>query len=311
VDLKWLEDFLILAELRNFTQAAEARYVTQPAFSRRIKALEAWVGTPLIDRSTYPVALTPAGEDFLEVVREYVSGLLRSRTDLRERFAEHESVLVWIMPGSLSATFFPGWWRRFSPLLPSLRIKIIAQKLLDASHSLELGAGHLMLFYRHAAMPPSLEPDRFESIEVGVEQLVPVSAPDDYGRARFSLDDAGDVPIPFITPGQDTIISRIVDQIVERNGSVVSFDTVYENANADSLRTEVVAGRGLARLPSRLVQAQLGSGALVAAGDVAWEEPLGIWMYRAIKAHHPAVPKLWQAIIDERNEDYSESASSE
>jgi len=37
-----------LAERRNFSRAAEARHVTQPAFSRRIRALEDWVGTPLV-----------------------------------------------------------------------------------------------------------------------------------------------------------------------------------------------------------------------------------------------------------------------
>jgi LysR family transcriptional regulator, hypochlorite-specific transcription factor HypT len=35
MELNWLEDFLALAERRNFSRAAEARHVTQPAFSRR------------------------------------------------------------------------------------------------------------------------------------------------------------------------------------------------------------------------------------------------------------------------------------
>ncbi|MEI8632051.1 LysR family transcriptional regulator [Vibrio sp. PP-XX7] len=40
IETKWLQDFLTLAELKNFSHAAEARNVTQPAFSRRIKSLE-------------------------------------------------------------------------------------------------------------------------------------------------------------------------------------------------------------------------------------------------------------------------------
>src|SRR5574337_230523 len=64
MELKWLEDFLSLAETGSFSRSAEQRHVTQPAFSRRIRALESWLGVALIDRSTYPTTLTPAGEAF-------------------------------------------------------------------------------------------------------------------------------------------------------------------------------------------------------------------------------------------------------
>ena len=40
LDLEWLEDFLALAETGNFSRAAEARAIAQPAFSRHIRALE-------------------------------------------------------------------------------------------------------------------------------------------------------------------------------------------------------------------------------------------------------------------------------
>jgi DNA-binding transcriptional LysR family regulator len=65
VDTKWLEDFVSLAETRSFSRSAQLRHVTQPAFSRRIQALEGWVGIDLVDRSSYPTRLTPAGETFL------------------------------------------------------------------------------------------------------------------------------------------------------------------------------------------------------------------------------------------------------
>ena len=61
MQLKWLEDFAVLAQERSFTRAAEIRHVTHPAFGRRIRALEAWAGTPLIERGGGPVRLTAAG----------------------------------------------------------------------------------------------------------------------------------------------------------------------------------------------------------------------------------------------------------
>ena len=66
MESKWLEDFISLAETRSFSRSAEARHVTQPAFSRRIRSLETWLGADLVDRTTYPTQLTPAGEVFRE-----------------------------------------------------------------------------------------------------------------------------------------------------------------------------------------------------------------------------------------------------
>ena len=60
MNLSWLEDFLALAASGNFSRAAEERHMTQPAFSRRIRALEEWLGAELFDRSTQPARLTEA-----------------------------------------------------------------------------------------------------------------------------------------------------------------------------------------------------------------------------------------------------------
>ena len=61
MQLKWLEDFVALTEGRSFSRAAELRHVTHPAFGRRIKALELWAGTALIERGSMPLKLTAAG----------------------------------------------------------------------------------------------------------------------------------------------------------------------------------------------------------------------------------------------------------
>ena len=62
MDLEWLEDFVALARVGSFSKAAAQRYVTQPAFSRRIRSLEDWAGAVLFDRATNPVELTQAGK---------------------------------------------------------------------------------------------------------------------------------------------------------------------------------------------------------------------------------------------------------
>ncbi|WP_299329122.1 LysR family transcriptional regulator [Parasphingopyxis sp.] len=68
MELKWLEDFICAAEKGHFARAADHRFVTPSALSRRIQSLELWIGAPLFDRAVHPITLTAAGEDLMETV---------------------------------------------------------------------------------------------------------------------------------------------------------------------------------------------------------------------------------------------------
>ena len=81
--LDWLEDFLALADSGNFSRAAEARAIAQPAFSRHIRALEEWVGVDLFDRSAHPAALTPAGQRFQPLLQKLLIDLEAARLQAR------------------------------------------------------------------------------------------------------------------------------------------------------------------------------------------------------------------------------------
>ena len=56
-----LEYFMAVAEKMSFSAAAKKRYITQPALSRSISALEKELGTPLFVRSSQTISLTAAG----------------------------------------------------------------------------------------------------------------------------------------------------------------------------------------------------------------------------------------------------------
>jgi len=67
MNLIWLDDFLALAATGNFSRAADDRHTSQPAFSRRIRALEEWIGADLFDRSSQPAQLTEVGQSLSEI----------------------------------------------------------------------------------------------------------------------------------------------------------------------------------------------------------------------------------------------------
>jgi len=105
VQLSWLEDFIELARMRSFSRAAENRFITHPAFGRRIKALEQWVGAELVARS-HPVSLTPAGQLFLDAATHATDVLYAARGQLQDGSSPVEQTLRVATGRTLARTFF-------------------------------------------------------------------------------------------------------------------------------------------------------------------------------------------------------------
>ena len=75
IELRHLRSFVAVAEELNFGRAAEQLYLSQPALSRQIRALEQFLGVELFRRSTHQVELTLAGEALLDRARSILRGL--------------------------------------------------------------------------------------------------------------------------------------------------------------------------------------------------------------------------------------------
>lgn len=70
MDREKLNDFVVLAETLSFSEAAEQRYISQSALSKRIRSLEKDLGEPLIDRSSRSIRLTEFGEGYLPYAKQ-------------------------------------------------------------------------------------------------------------------------------------------------------------------------------------------------------------------------------------------------
>ena len=104
VHVRDLRYFLAVAEELHFTRAAQSLFVSQPALSRQIQALEHHLRTPLFERGPSGVSLTVAGRALQEHARRVVS----SWDETRQAVAEAVAASSWILRVGLSMSVARG-----------------------------------------------------------------------------------------------------------------------------------------------------------------------------------------------------------
>ena len=294
MDLAWLEDFLALVDSGNFSRAAEARHMTQPAFSRRIRALEEWVGAPLFDRAGQPVALTAAGRRFRPAADDLLRRLLRAREEARDADGLAVATLRFAATHALSTTFFPAWLRRFDAGATAGAIRLMSDSLQACERLMLAGEAQFLLCHHHAATAGGLDTRGFRSIMVGADVLLPVSAPDEQGRSRHPLGVPGSAA-PYLAYSLESGLGRIVRAAGSADRALPR-DPVLTSHLAGVLRVMARDGRGVAWLPRSMVEDDLAAGQLVPAGDEGWSIPVEIRLFRPRARLGTAAERFWSLV---------------
>lgn len=278
MELSWLEDFVAVAALRSFSKAAVTRHATQPALSRRIKALEAWYGVPLIDRSTYPVALTEAGVRFVPVCERLLAELYRSRREARAEAGADGRTLRFAMPHSLAVSFFPEWWQRERGA-SHWTARVVAADLNECVALLLNGSCQLLLHFSSEHVPSGLENVNLRRRQIGSERLLPVSRTDAHGRPLFHFDGGpGAPPVPLITYTSESFLGRVTARLHAQLEARCALSLRYESSLVEALKAETLLGDGVAWLPERSVRAELQAGTLCVIGDDSLAVALDVWL---------------------------------
>ncbi len=101
MNVRQLQYFLQIAELRSFTRAANVLHIAQPALSRQIRALEEELGTALFHRFERGVTLTESGLLLRERAATILLDLERLRDDIAARGADPRGEVSLGMPPSM------------------------------------------------------------------------------------------------------------------------------------------------------------------------------------------------------------------
>ena len=236
METKWLEDFVSLAETRSFSRSAQLRHVTQPAFSRRIQSLEAWAGTDLVDRSSYPTRLTPAGETLYDQSLEILQALQSTRAMLRGHTAAGRDVIEFAVPHTLAFTFFPAWLSNLREKFGPMKSRLIALNVHDAVMRLVEGSCDLLVTYHHASQPFQLDTNRYEMLTLGQEVLAPYVRPGPDGRPLYSLPGTAAEPLPYLAYAPGAYLGRVTELILKESPVPLHLERVYETDMAEGLK---------------------------------------------------------------------------
>lgn len=270
METKWLEDFVSLAETHSFSRSAQLRHVTQPAFSRRIQSLEAWAGTDLVDRSSYPTRLTPAGQTLYNQALELLHDLQATRSMLRAHRQADDDVISFAMPHSLTFAFFPSWMSTLREQFQPIKTRLIALNVLDAVTQLSEGGCDILVAFHHPSRPLQLDPSRYEVIQLGTETLSAYSLADAELQPVHRLEgSSARQPIPYLGYGPGAYLSHMAELIIQQAPEPLHLDRVYETDMAESVKAMVLAGHGVAFLPRSLVKRELRNHRLVPASQHA------------------------------------------
>jgi DNA-binding transcriptional LysR family regulator len=300
MDIHWFRDLAHLGQTGNFSQAAGMSHISQPAFSRRIKSLEAWVGVELVDRSKQPVRLTPAGTQMLEAGQQALLRIESERGQILEANSLPDKYVVTFgTQHSIGWRFYPTWLHAFEENYGPILSRLRADDLPNCIRDLKEGSVDFVIAY---ASPNSLEaetavefgPDArdIQSLVIGRDQLVPVCKKGADGQPLFSFEDRN-IEVPFLQFGAGASISRHLDPLLATAELQGRLKTIYENSMAGALRIRARDGDGVAWLPKSLVSSDLERELLVRTGKPTWEVDLEVRLYRKRAYSNHNTRSIW------------------
>jgi len=293
VQLKLLEDFVELARTRSFTRAAENRFVTHPAFGRRIRMLEEWIGTRLIER-TKPLELTAAGTVFLDAATNAIDILYGVRTQLQDATPELENNLRIATGRTLAATYFPDWYDEIVLQTGFFTATLSTGGAEEAILQLAAGEVDLLMVYSSPHTRLLVDRNRFDWLTVARETLVPVSALDARGSARYRLSKGAEA-LPWLAFARTLTLRAVLARHLAEMQNRPVLRPVYQADSYEAILAMARRGAGLAWLPQRLVADDVRHGRLAIVGDAQWQIGFDIGLYRRRHEPHPVLDAIWQA----------------
>ncbi|MDG4647505.1 LysR family transcriptional regulator [Roseibacterium sp. SDUM158017] len=281
----WIADILAVIDSGSFARAAEARNITQSAFTRRIDAIEAQLGGSLFDRRRKPVALRPGAqalERSLRTALQVQSSLLQEASEV----ATGSRSITLACQHAISATVSPGIVRTLSGVgLEPVRIRSGNRD----ECLVMLLSGKADLVISHAVPGAGPEACGFEECSIGSDILIPLAHP--------ALGRRADGRLPVVAYPADVFLGALVAGLWRELPEDVVLHRRAETSLTLAAYRYAVEGLAVAWLPRALAAEDMRAGRLVRVEGVGPDLALDIRMIRLAGSGREGARRGWDAIV--------------
>ena len=263
MDLQSLQDLLAFIEVRNLMLAARRRNISQPAFSRRFQAIEAYYGVELVDRSVRPARPTPALDAMSGDIERAISDLRRLKLNISHS-ARSTQLIAIAAVHALAGGVLPVALSQLDDGISGHTIHLRAGNQDACINMLLTEQVSVAFAYETELHRLSVPLDRVETSVIAPDGLVPVCNPTLMMDIKQYL--ATDYPVPLLGYPSDLFLGRVLfDDVLPRTNC--RFSERLVTAFTSSLQVAASVGLGVAWLPLSLIMPSLERGELVIIDD--------------------------------------------
>ncbi|MEB3766456.1 LysR substrate-binding domain-containing protein [Acinetobacter sp. MD2] len=250
LEIRWALDLITLDQERSISKAAEKRYISQSAFSRRLQHLEETVGFNLIERHSKDISFTELGQILLTTAHSLQSQLNDSMHLINQIKQTKENTIKFAVAHSLVNSFFAEYLR-FMPIEEhGVKFEIIAINIGEGLQMLKEGKIDFLVSYSSKTVKQKAQSDSLVAVKIGETEIIPVFAPVNH-RQSYDLNS----DFPLLTYSHHAYLRNLVDKVIEDNN--LNCHILYETDNAENLKQLVLQGAGVAWLPRITITEEL------------------------------------------------------
>jgi len=246
MDVPALQALVAVAETGSFSRASEQLFITQPAISKRIAALEAELDVVLIDRLGRKTRLTEAGENLLVSARRILDDIASSREAVRALSHDIGGRLRLATSHHIGIHRLPPILKAYTQTCPDVDLDLM---FMDSEHACELvsdGAIELAI-----VTLPEHPAENLHTQLIWKDALCIVCANDHPLKALKNVSPKQLTAHPAVLPAQGTVTRGIVLNAIANHD--VSINTSLETNYLETIKMMVSVGLGWSALPRSMV----------------------------------------------------------
>ena len=251
----WIEDVMAVLECGSITAAAASRNVSQPAFSRRLHAIEAAFGITLFDRRERPVGLHPDVAPLGPRLRAVAGEIRQIEAALRVAAGRSSGVIV-AAQHALCTVLAARIVERIGHLDPDGGVRLRAADRGDCVSMVATGQADIAILYQDADDGAEADLARFELADLASDAFVAVAR-----SAAMAPPDARELPL-IAYPGEAFLGRLFAERIGPRLAPGTRLRPRAETALTLTALQLAIDGAGVAWVPARLARQAIAAGAL-------------------------------------------------